>query len=165
MTGSTEIAKARVFIIDDHYLLRRSLKLFLEREYCQVVGEASDATDTIKAVGRLQPDVILIDIEIRDVDGLKTARRIAKLVPAAKIIILSAHNGEEYVIEAFRTFGVYGYVVKSDAAVELVLAIRATINGRRYISRSVSAGERLVSKVLGRRGLNQLEKPKGLKRR
>lgn len=133
----------RVVIADDHRLLREALRVVLERE-CEVVGEAASGEEAVALAARARPSVILLDLEMPGTGGLNAAHRLAKEVPASKVVILSQYDDEEYVIEAMVDAGAAGYLVKTDAAAELMNALRAVAAGRRYLSSAVAPA------VLGR---------------
>lgn len=126
-----------VLVADDHRLFREALRTLLERE-CDVVGEAASGEEAIAATARLRPDVVLLDIAMPGLGGLNSAHRIVRQTPFSKIVILSQHDDEEYVYEAMVEAGAAGYLVKTDAAAELISAIRAVAAGRKYLSAAVA---------------------------
>jgi DNA-binding NarL/FixJ family response regulator len=150
MTDSLKVTKVSVLLADNHHILRQALKLLLEKHNCQVAGEASESGETIKLAVKLKPDVIVMDIEMRPANGLTVARRIADKFPSSKIVILSAHDAEQYVLDAFSAPNVFGYVVKVDSPEELVPAITTTSRGRLYMSRSVPSGVCRAARTLTR---------------
>ena len=129
--------RIRVLLADDHRLLRDALKSVLEKE-CDVVGEAENGETAIEMAARTRPHVVLMDIGMRGMGGLAAARRIAEDTPAVKVLILSQYDDEEYVIEALEEAQAAGYLLKTDAAEELLAAVRAVHQGRRYLSPSVA---------------------------
>jgi two-component system NarL family response regulator len=128
----------RVMLADDHRVLRDSLRLFLEQNGCEVVGEASTGEEALALAARVRPQVLVMDLEMPGVGGLAITHRIVKLSPAPHVLILSAYDDEEYVIEALTRAGAAGYLLKSDGAAELINAVRAIIAGKRYLSPSVA---------------------------
>jgi DNA-binding NarL/FixJ family response regulator len=129
----------RVLVVDDHRILRDALRLLLEQDgEIQFAGEAGDALEGIEQAVRVRPDIVLLDIAMRGLDGLQAAHRLRKQVPASKIIILSKDDEEETVLSALNGAGAAGYVIKSDAGSELLDAIRAVAAGKRYISPAVA---------------------------
>jgi DNA-binding NarL/FixJ family response regulator len=114
----------RVILADDHRLLRDSLKLFLENNGCEVVGEASTGEEALTLAAKLRPQVLLMDLEMPGLGGLAVTHRIVKLSPAPRVLILSAYDDEEYVIEALTRAGASGYLLKSDGTDELISAVR-----------------------------------------
>ena len=138
----------RVVLADDHVLVRQSLRSFLEREGIQVVGEASDGQELIGVVSRLRPEVAVLDISMPLMNGLEAAGEIHRASPDTKAILLTRHDEEQYVTEALR-MGVKGYVLKSQAATDLVHAIHQVCRGSFYLSPGVSGAvaEALLSKT------------------
>src|SRR6202035_3877257 len=126
-----------VLIADDHRLFREALRVVLERE-CEVVGEAASGEEAVALAARTRPNIVLLDVGMPGVGGLNAAHRLAKEAPASRVVILSQHDDEEYVIEAMVEAGAAGYLVKTDAAVELLSALRAVAAGRRYLSAAVT---------------------------
>lgn len=128
-----------MLIADDHLILRKALKLLLERKGCRVVGQASNSRDALTLAATLNPEVILMDIEMQKSNGLAAARQIAQLSLRSRIVILSAHDDEQYVLDALNDDVAAGYVVKTDIVNELLPAVRAVALGKRYISLSVAS--------------------------
>jgi DNA-binding NarL/FixJ family response regulator len=134
--GATEAI--RVMLVDDHRVLRDSLKLLLENHGCEIVAEASTGEEALALAAKFRPQVILMDLEMPGLGGLATTHRIAELLPALRVLILSAYDDEEYVIEALTQAGAAGYLLKSDGANELINAVQAVNAGKRYLSPSVA---------------------------
>ena len=105
---------------------------------CDVVGEASSGEQAVALAAQLKPQVVVMDVGMPGIGGLAAAHRIGKEMPACKVLVLSQYDDEEYVIEALTEAGAAGYVVKTDAAAELVSAVRAVHSGRRYLSPSIA---------------------------
>jgi DNA-binding NarL/FixJ family response regulator len=129
----------RIVLADDHVLVRQSLKSLLEREGFKVVGEASDGQETVRHVETLQPDIAVMDISMPILNGLNAAREINRTSPKTKNILLTQHDEGQYVSEALEA-GVKGYVLKSQVANDLLLAIRQVSRGQVYLSPGVSRG-------------------------
>ena len=138
----------RVVLADDHVLVRQSLRSFLEREGIQVVGEASDGQEVIGVVSRLGPEVAVLDISMPLMNGLEAAGEIHRVSPDTRTILLTRHDDEQYVSEALR-MGVKGYVLKNQAATDLVHAIQQVCRGGFYLSPGVSraVAEALLAKT------------------
>jgi len=129
----------RVMIIDDHRMMRDALRALMEQAGgIELVGEAGDALSGIDTASRTNPDVILVDVGLKGIGGIEAAHRLRKAVPASRVLILSQYDDEEYVVEALGEGGAAGYLIKSDAASELLGAIRAVAAGKRYISPAVA---------------------------
>jgi DNA-binding NarL/FixJ family response regulator len=135
LTGSNPI---RVMLADDHRVLRDSLRLLLEKNGCEVVGEASTGEEALALAAKVRAQVLIMDLEMPGVGGLAITYRIAKLSSPPSVLILSAYSDEDYVVEALTRAGAAGYLVKSDGTDELINAVRAVNAGKRYLSPSVA---------------------------
>jgi len=129
--------RIRVLLADDHRILREALRSVLATE-CEVVGEAADGEQAVGFAARLKPQVVVMDIGMPGIGGLAAARRISKEAPLSKVLMLSQYEDEEYVLEALGEAGAAGYVVKTDAAAELLSAVRAVHSGRQYLSPTIA---------------------------
>jgi two-component system, NarL family, response regulator NreC len=127
----------RVLLADDHALVREGLRVLLEKQGFQIVCEASNGQETIRSVEKTHPDVAIIDISMPILNGLDTTRELKKSSPNTKVILLTEHDGDEYATESLRAGG-RGYVLKSQAAEELVHAIREVCRGSVYLSPGIS---------------------------
>jgi len=128
--------RIRVLLADDHRIMREALRMVLATE-CEVVAEASDGEQAVAIAAQLKPHVVVMDIGMPGIGGLSAAYRIAKEAPACKVLMLSQFDDEEY-LEALGDAGAAGYVVKTDAAAELLSAVRAVHSGRRYLSPTIA---------------------------
>jgi two-component system response regulator NreC len=128
----------RVLLADDHAVLRSGLRLLLtsQNEY-DVVGEASSGTETLTLAERLQPDLILLDLSMPSLGGLDALPALRKLVPSARILILTMHDDPQYLRQALKR-GASGYVLKKAADAELLSAIRAVLRGEVYVHPSMT---------------------------
>jgi len=127
-----------VLVVDDYELWRRFCSAALQQQpELQVVGEGSDGLEAIRKAQELQPDLILLDIGLPILNGIGAARQIRERVPKSKILFVSEHRSPGIVREALST-GADGYVIKSDAASELLPAIKAVLEGQRFVSASLS---------------------------
>ncbi len=120
--------KIKVFLVDDHPLVREGVRSFLINHEILVVGEASDAKQTLARIKKAAPDVAVLDINLPDIDGGELARRLRRLVPKTKLIAFSMHSSEEYVVKMARC-GVQGYVTKDQPAGDLLEAIKSVHQG------------------------------------
>ncbi|MFN2525352.1 MAG: response regulator [Actinomycetota bacterium] len=126
--------KLRVCLIDDHELLRRGIKTMLETEEdIEVVGEASDGRDAAALVERTNPDVVLLDVVMPQVDGIDATREIKEAWPTVGIIVLSGHDERQFVLDALKA-GASGYLLKTAELEDLVGAIRTVALGGRLDS-------------------------------
>jgi DNA-binding NarL/FixJ family response regulator len=129
----------RVVLADNHELVRQGLKTLLEREGFQVDGEASDGQEVVRLFSNSnsRTDVAILDISMPILNGIDAAREVQKLSPKTKTILLTRHDEDQYVTEALRA-GVKGYVLKHQAANDLVHAIHQVCRGGVYLSPSIS---------------------------
>jgi DNA-binding NarL/FixJ family response regulator len=124
----------RILVVDDYEPFRRFVcSTLAERPGFQIVGEASDGLAGIRQAEELQPDLILLDIGLPTLNGMEAARRIRKLAPDAKIIIVSQESSADVVQESL-SLGASGYVVKTRAATELLAAVEAVLMGKHFVS-------------------------------
>jgi len=129
----------RILLADDHQVVRQGLRALLEREQFQVVGEASDGHGAIKQARALRPDVAVLDVGMPELNGLDAAREIVRSTPGIRTILLTVHTEDGYVMTALRA-GIKGYVLKNQAAADLVQAIREVCSGKTYLSPGISRG-------------------------
>ena len=120
--------KIKVFLVDDHPIVREGVRSYLSNHAISVVGEASDAKEALRKVKALAPDVIVLDVNLPSIDGGELARRLRRLVPGTKLIAFSIHSSEEYVVKMARC-GVQGYVTKDQPAGALLAAIKRVFSG------------------------------------
>jgi two-component system, NarL family, response regulator NreC len=132
------IRKTTIVLADDHRVVREGLHVLLEAERdFSVVGDAGDGLAAIRLVDRLKPDVLLLDLMMPGLNGQEVARRVGKLSPKTRIVVLSMHSSEPYVMEALRN-GAAGYVLKDASGADLIHAVREVMAGRRYLSPPLS---------------------------
>jgi DNA-binding NarL/FixJ family response regulator len=128
-----------VVLVDDHPVVRRGIRTLLEAEPdFSVVGETGDGLEVQGLVRRLRPNVLIIDLALPGLAGLEVTRRVSKRFPETRVVILSMHDDESYVLQALRN-GALGYVLKGADPEEVVLAVRQAAAGHRSLSRSLSA--------------------------
>jgi len=132
------MAAIRILLVDDHALFRAGIQALLENlAEVQIVAEANDGREALRLAETHRPDLVLMDIGMAGLNGLEATARIAKEFPHIRVIILSMHLNEEYVLQALRA-GAAGYLLKESGPVELELAIKAVIRGETYLSPGVS---------------------------
>lgn len=129
----------KVLLADDHTVVRDGLKGVLLREGFEIVAEASNGREAVDMARKLQPDVALIDVAMPLLNGIDAARAIHTHCPRTRTILLTMHKETNYVLEALRA-GAKGYVLKTQAASDLVNAIRSTLEGAVYLSPGISDG-------------------------
>ncbi len=127
----------RVLLADDHLIVRQGLKVLLQREGFEIVGEAADGQQAVRLARDRRPDVAILDFTMPVLNGLDAAREILRSCPRTRVILLTMHTEDRYVHEALRV-GVSGYVVKSQASADLVRAIREVSRDMTYLSPRVS---------------------------
>ena len=126
-----------VILGDDHPLVRQGVRRLLEGREFEIVGEGSDGLEVIELAQRLRPDIILLDLSMPTLNGIGAVRELTRVAPSAKVIILTMHTEEHYILEALRA-GVKGCVSKTQAPEHLLQAIREVCRGGVYLSPSVS---------------------------
>lgn len=127
-----------VLLCDDHTLLREGLRLLLQTESdIEVVGEAANGRRAVGETKRLKPDVVLLDLAMPLLNGLEAARQIAKEVPSARVLILSAYNDDQYIEHAIEA-GAAGYLIKETIGSDLLRAIREVAQGNAFFSPPVA---------------------------
>jgi two-component system, NarL family, response regulator NreC len=127
-----------IVLADDHQVVRKGLIALLSAEPdFKIIGEAGDGQEAINLVTRLQPDVLILDLMMPGINGLEVTRRLNVQSPGVRVVILSMHNNEAYVLEALRS-GACAYILKESPSEELVLGIREVTAGRRYLSSPLS---------------------------
>lgn len=122
------MAKTTVLLADDHTIVRKGLKKVLEEAGIKVLAEAADGKEALDKTAQLQPDVILMDIEMPNLDGIEATRKIKKENPGGKIVILTMHEEKSFLFEAIKA-GALGYVLKDRAPQELVDTIKQASQG------------------------------------
>lgn len=143
------MSKARVLIADDHKMVLEGLKKLLDSEF-EVAGAVEDGRELVKAVEKLRPDVIVVDISMPSLNGIEAVRQIKKEHKEMKVVFLTMHPDVAYATSAFKA-GASGYVLKHSAPDELVTAIRAALKGRTYVTPLI-AGKLLQSYENGAHG-------------
>lgn len=128
----------RVLIADDHVLVRESLVSLLQSDGdVQVVAQASDGVETVEKAIATRPDVVVTDISMPRLGGIEVVRRLHEALPETRVLVLTMHQEDEYVLQAVRA-GASGYLVKDSASAELVAAVRSLHAGRGYFGPQAS---------------------------
>jgi DNA-binding NarL/FixJ family response regulator len=132
------MSDVRLLLVDDHWLVRASLKSLLDDfKGVEVVAEASNGREALEQIAQHRPDLILMDISMPELNGVEATRRIVDQHPDTRVIVLSMHASEEHVLRALRA-GASGYVLKGSAPRELELAIDAVARGQLFLSPAIS---------------------------
>ena len=127
----------RVLLAEDHQIVRQGVRSLLEKAGHEVVGEASDGQEAVQLARTLSPDIAVLDVAMPRLNGLDTAREIRSLSPRTKTILLTMYTDKAYILEAIK-IGAKGYVVKTEAADDLIRAIREISRGEIYMSPSIA---------------------------
>jgi DNA-binding NarL/FixJ family response regulator len=139
--------KHRVFIVEDHTLLRAGLRsLLMQDQDLEIVGEADNGRDAIRAIGTLVPNLVLMDISMPGMNGIEAMLDIKRRNPEIRILILTIHKAEEYIHESLRA-GADGYILKDATQDELRVAIRSVLGGKTYLSPDISG--KVINGFLG----------------
>jgi DNA-binding NarL/FixJ family response regulator len=128
----------RLILADDHLLVRAGVRLLLENlPDFQIIAEADNGISALELIGKHLPDVVLLDIALPGLNGLDVTERVKKQFPSVRVLLLSMHNSEEYVLRAMR-LGAAGYLLKDTSPAELEMALRAVARGEAYLSPAIS---------------------------
>ena len=127
----------RILLADDHQILRHSLRALLEREGLEVIAEAENGERALELVRSLRPDVAVLDLSMPKLNGIDAARALAREECSTRVVLLTVHREEHYVLAALKA-GIMGYVLKTQAAADLLQAIREVADGGLYLSPGVS---------------------------
>jgi two-component system NarL family response regulator len=138
----------RILLVDDHQMMRDGLRSILDLEDdLDVVGEAANGYEALEMAKTLRPDVVVMDIGMKDLNGIDATRQIKERNPQAQVIALSTYSDESYVLSMLQA-GASGYVIKDDAVEEMRRAIRAVADGHHYLSPQI-AGSVVASQLRG----------------
>ena len=130
--------KIRVLLADDHKLVRAGIRSLLERmPGMEVVAEASDGKEALHLVEKQDPQIVLMDLAMPELNGLEATRHLTKIFPKVRVIVLSIYSDEEHVYQSLRA-GAAGYLMKGAATEELEFAIMSVARGETYLSPPVS---------------------------
>jgi DNA-binding NarL/FixJ family response regulator len=145
-------SKKQIFIVEDHRLFREGLKamLSLDPGY-DVIGEAEDGIEAVRLIRKSKPNLVLLDLSMPRMNGFSVLREIKAAMPEVKILVLSIHESDQYVLQAFEARA-DGYAIKDSSREELRVAIRSVLEGKKYISPGV-AGNVLEGYLDGRKTL------------
>jgi len=129
--------RLRIMLAEDHTIVLEGLRALLEKENFEIVGEAQDGLLAVELAERFKPDIAILDIAMPVLNGIDAAREILRVSPDTRVILLTRHADNHYVVEALRA-GVSGYLLKTRAASDLVAAIREVSCGAFYVSPGLS---------------------------
>ena len=129
----------RIVLADDHTLVRQGVRKILEdQENWTVVAEAQDGRELVKKVLEMQPDMVVVDVAMPLLNGIEATRQILRKLPSARVLMLSMHADEAYIIQSLEA-GARGYLLKDSADSDLVRAVTAVVEGKSFFSPSVAA--------------------------
>ena len=129
--------KPRLLLVDDHRMLREGLRALLEDDGFEVVAEASSGREAVEKAGAVAHDVVIMDVGMKDLNGIGATRILRSQQPSVPVVILSAYSQQDYVLRALES-GASAYVLKMSAHEELVAAIRAVMGGHSYLSPEIT---------------------------
>ena len=130
--------KTRILLVDDHTIVREGLRSLLSKERdMEVVADASDGNQALSTIGRCDPDVVVMDISLPNLNGIEATRRIAARFPGIKVLALSMHSDKQFVLRMFQA-GAAGYLLKECAFEELAKAIRTIASEQVYLSSKIA---------------------------
>ena len=128
----------RILLADDHEIVRHGLRRLLEtQEGWKICGEAGSGVEAVEKTLQLKPDIVILDHSMPELTGAEAARQILNELPNTEIVILTMHDSEQLLREVLEA-GVHGYVLKSDAMSDMVSAVRALLDHKRYLSPGAS---------------------------
>jgi len=156
--------KHRIVLVEDHTILREGLRSLLhEHDNLEVIGEAADGRAGLRLALSKKPDLVLMDLSMPKMNGFEAIREIKKAEPAIKIIALTVHNTEEYILMTLQA-GADGYVLKDTTHDELIMAVRQVLSGKRFLSPSVS-GKIIEGYLEGKKNMSSMSQFDGLTQR
>jgi len=130
--------KIRVLLADDHAVVRRGFRMILDSQPdLEVVGEVANGREAVVEAEKLQPDVIVMDVTMPELNGIEATRRIAEIAPRARVLALSMHKDAVYVREILRA-GAKGYLLKDSEEGDLIAAVRSVARGEGFLSPGIS---------------------------
>jgi two-component system response regulator NreC len=139
--------KQRIFIVEDHTLLRAGLRALLSQDPdLEIVGEADNGRDAIRAISLLSPNLVLMDISMSGMNGIEAMIDVKRRNPETRVLVLTIHKTEEYIHASLRA-GADGYMLKDASHDELRVAIRSVLNGKTYLSPDISG--KVINAYLG----------------
>jgi len=132
------MSRIRILLADDHGVVRKGMRFLLERqEQMQVVGEAADGREAVRLAGQLQPDVVVMDVAMPLLNGIEAAAQILQGRPGTRVVMLSMHSDETYLVRALQV-GATGYLLKDSADEDLARAVETVVEGRPFFSPAIA---------------------------
>jgi DNA-binding NarL/FixJ family response regulator len=141
------VNKARIFLVDDHPMVREHLSALLGREAdLAICGEAGDAPTALSRIKELQPDLVIMDISLKNSSGLELLKNLKAIQADLPVLVLSMHDESLYAARALRA-GALGYITKEEAGKKILLAVRKVLGGQVYLSEQMS--DRMMKRMVG----------------
>jgi len=131
------MGEVNIFLVDDHPLLRKGLRVLLENRGFVVAGEADNGLEALERLRDIEVDLVLMGIAMPLIDGIETTRRLKAESSNVRVLIFTGHTSSQYAVEAFKA-GAMGYVVKDSNPDEVIIAIEKVMNGQQYTSPAVA---------------------------
>ena len=158
-----EMSKLRIFLADDHTVIRHGLKLLINSQPdMEVIGDAGDGALAVQLTLEARPDLVVMDVSMPELNGQQATQRLKKALPITKVLALTRHNDTSY-LQQLLTAGVDGYVLKQSDSDELMRAIRTIAAGGKYIDPAVT--DKIVDSYTGRANNRKTEPTAGLSER
>lgn len=145
-----------IAITDDHELVMQGIESMLEKSEVKVTGKYTHAEETLKELAKAQPNVLLLDINLPDINGIDLCKQLVKLYPSLKVIALSSHDDTNFVKRILQN-GAHGYLLKNTGKEELLVAFDTVLSGGQYLQKDIQ--QKLLNQSLGKKKRNTL-KPK-----
>jgi DNA-binding NarL/FixJ family response regulator len=150
-------AKKRIFLLEDHRVVREGLRLYIQQEAdMEVCGEAENATEGLSAIAKLLPDAVVSDISLPGMNGIEFLKNLKALHPRIAVVVLSMHDESSYAERALRA-GALGYVMKKESTAEVITALRDALEGQYHVSKKVTGA--IFHKALGTNGPGKTTSP------
>lgn len=151
------IMSITIFLVDDHKMVREGFRLLLETQPdIRVTGEAGTGRDAVRQVGKLKPDVVLMDIAMPDLNGIEATQQICKTSPPTKVIVLSMYSTSQHIFRALKA-GARGYILKESAGDDLINAVRTVHRGQIFLCQEIS--ESVVRDYIQNRDILETQGP------
>jgi DNA-binding NarL/FixJ family response regulator len=148
LKNGVAVKRPRLLLVDDHVMFTEGLSAILSPHF-EIAGIVEDGEAALAAAARLHPDIIVLDVAMAGLNGIKVARRLQAAGSSSRIVFCTMHADPEFVKEAFAA-GAKGYVLKSDAGTEIIVAISEALENRTYVSPRLQAREPLHSRSFGK---------------
>ena len=129
----------KLMLVDDHSIVRDGIRLLLEQaDGLEIIDEANDGEEALDKLKAHQPDLVLMDISLPGMSGIQTTQVISRLYKGVRVLMLSMHNNEDYILRSVEA-GAYGYILKDSSSDEMIKAIRTIASGEKYYSSPVAS--------------------------